>query len=454
MMNILSVVGTESSSTLIGTFYENTIFIIGFLMVLAIIGGKITEKLNFPKVTGYILMGVLVGPSLMSIILTDHFIETVNHTFDIDFKGIISLEKIHAFKIIREVAIGFIGYTIGLELKFSKISKTGKQVTIITFAQAFVTAVFVTVAVILYMSATGKPNALTYGLILGAIATATAPAPIIAIVKNYRTKGPVTDTLLPLVAMDDAIGIMLFAIMLAIGTVFLGIDRELTLAYEIFEPIKEIFLSIAIGVGLGYILSFLVKRFNRDSEAMLLMMILATLLCGIGIGQVVHVSEILLPMSIGAVLSNTVTESFEHRLTKNTDLFGAPIMLAFFMLAGLELDLSTLPIVGVLGLIYITVRVVGKVLGSSVSAKAVKAAPTVTKYLGWTLIPQAGVAINMAIATNTHFEDIIGYEHIGAEIMTIILAATVIYEVFGLIIVKASMSAAGEIDAQHASWEK
>lgn len=452
---------TEGSTTLMGLLYQNTIFALGLMVLLALIGGKLIERLNFPKVTGYIIMGILVGPSMASILFGStelgnetQLLLSLNHMFDIDFKGLISSEMVHAFTIIRQVAIGFIGYTIGLELKLSKLKKTGKQVTVITLVQAFVTAILVSAAIMTYMAATGKDYILTYGLILGAIATATAPAPIIAVVKNYRTKGPVTDVLLPLVALDDAIGIMLFAIMLSVGVTILPTGAEsLSVLHIIWEPVREIVLSLGVGAVLGFALSFLVKKFNRDSDAILLLMIISAVFLGIGIGQAVHASAILLPMTIGVVLTNTIKEAFEHRLTRATDLFSAPIMLSFFMIAGLELDLTTLPIVGIMGVIYIIVRVVGKVSGSFFSAKAVKAPPTVTKYLGWTLIPQAGVAIDMAITANQRFEGITGFEQIGSQIMTIVLAATVVYEILGLIIVKTALGKAGEIDAQQVGWD-
>lgn len=413
--------------------HENSIWNVGTMIAFGLIGGKLIEKLNFPKVTGYILMGILIGPSVLNAI---------------------GSEMVHNFTIIRQVAIGFIGYTIGLELKFSKLRKTGKQVSIITVAQAVSTAVLVCLAVVAYMSVTNGNYIWTYGLILGAIATATAPGPIVAVVKNYRTKGPVTDVLLPLVALDDAIGIMLFAIMLSLGTTLLPIAGvDLTVMQMMWEPVKEIGLSIIIGSGIGFALSYIVKRYNRDDDTILLMMIIAAVFGGIGIGQAVHASAILLPMTVGVVLTNTIQESFEHRLTKASDLFAAPIMLAFFTIAGMELDLNKLLVIGVVGVIYIVVRVVGKVSGAYFSAKAVKAPPTVVKYLGFTLIPQAGVAIDMAITANQRFSDIAGYEEIGINIMTIVLAATVIYEVLGLVVVKTALDKAGEIDAGNIGWK-
>lgn len=433
-MDVLLSASVDHGETLIEVLRANNILNVGLMILFALIGGKLIEKVNFPKVTGYILIGILVGPSVLNII---------------------SKDMVHNFTIIRQVAIGFIGYTIGLELKLSKLKKTGKQVTIITLAQAFTTALFVTMAIWAYMTLSGGQHVWTYALILGAIATATAPGPIVAVVKSYRTKGPVTDVLLPLVALDDAIGIMLFAVMLSVGVTLLpiaGAAEHLSVLQIMWEPAKEILLSFGIGGLLGGLLTFVVLRYNREADKTLMMVIVSIVFIGIGIGQGVHASAILLPMTIGIIIANTVEESYEHRLTRTTDLFAAPIMLSFFTIAGMELDLSKLVVVGMIGVIYIIIRVVGKVSGSYVSARAMKAPPTVVKYLGFTLIPQAGVAIDMALTAKQRFEGITDFEFIGTDIMTIVLAATVIYEVLGLVVVKSALGKAGEIDAQKTGW--
>lgn len=423
---------TGENLGLFETLNQNIIFSIAALILLGILGGKLVEIINFPKVTGYILIGIVIGPSVF---------------------GVLSHEMLDHFIIIRQMAIGFIGYTIGLELKLKKLMKTGKQVTIITLAQAFLTTVLVTLAITTYLSVTDGDYAWTYGLILGAIATATAPGPIVAVVKNFRTKGPVTDVLLPLVALDDAIGIMIFAVMLSLGVSLLNPTGGTNLVHMILEPVFEILISFGVGGALGFILYLLVKKFNRDDDKILLMMTIGIVIAGIGLGQVFHASAILLPMTIGVVLTNLIDNQYEKRLTKNTDLFSAPILLGFFTLAGAELDLHVLRLIGMIGIIYIVVRVIGKVLGSYLSAKAVKAPPTVVKYLGFTLIPQAGVAIDMALTAELRFASMPGFEVIGSEIMTIVLAATVIYEVFGLIVVKSALSKAGELEAGKVGWD-
>ena len=431
MLNLLSTTTSENMN-LFEMLSSNVIFSIAALILLGILGGKLVEIIKFPKVTGYILIGILIGPGVF---------------------GVLTHDMLDHFIIIRQMAIGFIGYTIGLELKLKKLMKTGKQVTIITLVQAFLTSFLVTLAIATYLSVTDGDYVWTYALILGAIATATAPGPIVAVVENYRTKGPVTDVLLPLVALDDAIGIMIFAVMLSLGVSLLSPTGGTDIVHMMLEPILEIGISFGFGAVLGFILYFLVKKFNRDDDKILLMMTIGIVIAGIGLGQIFHASAILLPMTIGVVLTNLVEESYEKRLTKNTDLFSAPILLGFFTLAGAELDLHVLRLVGIIGLIYIVVRVVGKVLGSYLSARAVKAPPTVVKYLGFTLIPQAGVAIDMALTAELRFASMPGFEIIGSEIMTIVLAATVIYEVFGLIVVKSALSRAGEIDAGKVGWD-
>jgi len=426
----------ESIIAWIGTawehLYENPLYGVAALIIFGLIGGKIISMLKFPRVTGYILMGIIIGPSVLNVL---------------------SVDMVEHFTIIRQVAIGFIGYTIGLELKFSKLKKTGKQVTIITFVQAITTAVLVCLAIVAYLTITNGKYIWTYGLILGAIATATAPGPIVAVVKSFRTKGPVTDVLLPLVALDDAIGIMLFAVMLSLGTSFLS--GPVSIGHMLLDPFLEISLSIGFGVLIGFIVTVIAKKYNRESDSFLMMVIIGFVFLGIAIGQAVHASAILLPMTIGVFLTNSIDDRYEHRLTQNTDLFTAPILLAFFTIAGAELQLSLLAQIGVMGVIYLLVRVFGKVVGSHYSAKAVKAPKTVVKYLGFTLIPQAGVAIDMALTTKLRFEsaELADFSEIGAVIMTIVLAATVIYEVFGLIVVKTALGKAGEIDAAVGDWE-
>ncbi|MCF7925674.1 MAG: cation:proton antiporter [Candidatus Izimaplasma sp.] len=415
--------------------YENRLYGVSLLIIFGLLGGKLISVIKFPKVTGYILIGILIGPSVLKFL---------------------SLEMVESFTIIRQVAIGFIGYTIGLELKFNKLKKTGKQVTIITLAQAFTTAILVCMSIVLFLTLINAEHAWTYGLILGAIATATAPAPILAVVKNYRTKGPVTDVLLPLVALDDAIGIMLFAILLSFGTSLLVANESVSLLNILLEPLIEIVLSVGIGLLIGLIITTIVKRFNREDDKFLMMVIVGFIFFGIGIGQAVHASAILLPMTIGIYITNSIEEKYKDRLTNTTDLFSGPILLSFFTIAGAELQLGLLTKIGEIGIIYLIVRVVGKYVGSTVSAKMVKAPKMVQKWIGLTLIPQAGVAIDMALTTQLRFEatpELAPYMQIGLSITTVILAATVIYEVVGLVIVKTALDKAGEIDAAVTDWQ-
>lgn len=417
--------------TLIEKLQDNVLFMIALVVIFGVLGGWFVEKIRFPKVTGYIVVGLIVGPSILGV-FSEHMVESLT--------------------IVRQVAIGFIGYTIGLELRISELKETGKQVTVITIAQALVTAVAVAAMVILFIE--DREHKWTYGLILGAIATATAPAPIIAVVKGYNSKGPVSDMLLPLVALDDVIGIIFFSIMLSLGTVLLNLnDQVMSFGAMLMEPAREIGVSLASGVVIGAVVTLILVRLRKkekSSDEMYLLVILGALFLGIGFGLAVHASAILLPMAIGAVITNFIPHELEHKLSRIVNLFSAPVILTFFMIAGMELNISILGSIGVIGIVYIVVRVVGKVTGSYFSAKAIKAPPTVIKYLGWTLIPQAGVAIDMALTADMRFKSLAVIHgdwvaEIGTTIMTIVLAATLVYEVFGLIIVKRALVQAGEI---------
>ncbi len=197
--------------------------------------------------------------------------------------------------------------------------------------------------------------------------------------------------------------IMLFAVLLSFATALLNVTGQAVgILHMVLEPLKEIGISLIAGAIIGFVLQYALKKLKAKdcNDEVLLFVIISALFFGIGFGLVTHASAILLPMTIGVILTNSITTEFENRLTKISDLFGAPILLAFFVIAGAELRVDILPTIGLIGVVYILVRVIGKVMGATISSKLVKAPPTVTKYLGWTLIPQAGVAIDMDLTVD------------------------------------------------------
>lgn len=376
-------------------------------LLLGLLASKVTKKIKLPNVTGYIIMGLIVGPHAL---------------------GWLPLQVVQDFGMISEIALGFIAFSIGSEFKLSYLKKIGKSTFIIAVVAALAAVVLVDVALIL----TGHEVA--FSIVLGSIAAATAPAATLMVVKQYKAKGPVTSALLPVVAIDDAAAIMIFGISVAIAKA-MSSQGSVSLASTMLAPVIEILGSMIFGAVLGVILTYLTKWFtgrgNRISSA------IAMILLSIGASNLLGFSPLLTCMTMSGVyvnLSKVYNVVFElvERVTP-------PIFILFFFISGANLDLAIIPSVGLVGVLYIVFRVIGKVGGSALGSKMAGAEPVVTKYLGYTLIPQAGVAIGLATMAMA-----VVPEH-GVEIQTVILSATVVYELAGPLITKIALIKAGEI---------
>lgn len=411
-------------------FYEaltaNIIYNIALLLTLGIIGGKLAEICRLPKVTGYIIIGIIAGPSALNLLSSD---------------------VLYSFKPFKILALGFIGFNIGLELNLKNLFKLGKNVLIITFSQSVLTFLVVMFAVVLFVD----EYQWTYGLIFGAIATVTTPAPILACIKSYHVNGRLSSLLCPMVALDDAVGVMIFAFVLPISVYLAGhVGEVISMSTLVVGPLFEIGFSILIGGMIGIILIFILNHLRKGDNISLLLIVVIGIFFGIGIGYAAEISAILLPLTIGVFIANGLDSEFMMKIKENTDSIILPILLIFFTLSGADLNINLLPQLGGLGLIYIIVRMIGKYVGASASAKIVGERKEVVKYLGVTLIPQGGVAIDMAILAEVRFlqlanETNADFVEIGSTILTVILAATVIYKVFGEIIVKWAFNKAHEI---------
>ncbi len=412
-------------------FYEqlshSIIFNIALLLTLGIIGGKLAEFAKLPKVTGYIIIGIIIGPNAL---------------------GLMSHDVLASFKPFKILALGFIGFNIGMELNFKRLKKTGKEVLFVTLSQALLTFFLVAGAVYIF----ADEFKWTYALIFGAIAMVTTPAPILVCIKSYHVKGRLTNLLCPMVALDDAFGIIVFAFILPISIYLAGHSGEVISAGNLLlGPMLEIGFSIIVGSILGLIIIYILNHFRKGDNLSLLLIVVVGLFFGIGIGYAAEMSAILLPLTIGVLVANLLDQDFMVDVKQNTDAVILPILLVFFTLSGAELDVALLPRLGELGLIYIFVRIIGKMIGSSVSTKIMGERKEVVKYLGVTLIPQGGVAIDMAILAEFRFLQLASeldnphFAVIGSTVLTIILAATVIYKVFGEIIVKWAFKKAGEL---------
>lgn len=394
------------------------ILCVAIALVAGLLSSRLMRLFNLPNVTGYLIVGLLIGPYMLNILSNE---------------GLITDGVLSGLNDITTVALGFIAFSIGSSFKISSLKHLGKSVVSITLCQALFTTFVVDVVLILLGLVIDIP--LPVAITLGAIATATAPAATLLVVRQYKAKGIVTDTLLPVVAFDDAIGLMVFSISLAIAEV-LASGQALTFKATVLEPVFEILCSLALGAALGAILAFAMRFFK--SRANRITMIIAAVLIGAALADVWNLSNLLVCMMIGALYCNIHTDN--ARVLEVMDRWTHPLFMLFFVLSGADLDLSVIPTVGLLGIAYILARSFGKIFGADLGARLVHADKNVKKYLGWTLLPQAGVAIGMAQLVITALPDY------GVKIRTVVLCATLVYELVGPIVTKIALTRAGEIE--------
>jgi len=416
-----------SSILSLENLHSNVFIDIALLVLIGIVGGKIAELVHLPRVTGYIIIGMIFGPNVLNL-------------FNVDM--------ISDFKAMKILGLGFIGYNVGLEVNFKMLKYNRFAVSFITLFQAVVTFVLVGGTILIFV----KEYAWTYALIFGAIATVTTPAPIVACIRSYHTKGRLTALLCPMIALDDVLGVIIFAFVLPISVYLAGHTGE-TLSFTILlgEPLLQILLSIGVGTIIGLVVERFIEYFYKGDNITLFLIIIIGLLFGIGVTYMFDLSTILLPLTIGAILSNKLSFELRDKIRTISDAFILPILLVFFTLSGAELNIGLLSTLEIVGVIYIVVRVVGKILGTFTASVILREEAKVKKYLGLALIPQGGVAIDMAILAEIRFIQLSqetmnnDYAVIGSTILTVILAAVLIYKVFGEIIVKWSFRQANEI---------
>lgn len=376
-------------------------------IALGLLLTRIAKKINLPNVTAYLVAGLAVGPYCLNL-------------FDQDALAGVAQ--------ITSVALGFIAFSIGGEFKWESLKRVGTKAVIITLFQAL--AALALVDIVLLVFGFDVPLSIT----LGAIATATAPAATLMVVRQYRAQGTMTNTLLSVVAMDDAVGLAAFSISLAIAQ-SLTSGAAPTLYNMLISPLLEIILSLVVGGLLGALLSFLMRFFRSRANRLSLM--LAAVLAGVALADGYGLSSLLTCMAIGAAMVNLRDDS--EMLVETIDRWTPPLFTLFFVISGAELDLHVLSTVGILGLLYILARSLGKYFGARVGASVVKSEPKIRKYLGLTLLPQAGVAIGMAQVVITKLPEY------GAEIRAVVLCATLVYELIGPVITRIALERSGEI---------
>lgn len=415
---------------------------------IALIGGlllsRITKKLDLPAVTAYLIAGILVGPYCLG-------------SLGISGLGFVSMENVREYSIVSDVALGFIAFSIGNEFRLTQLKKIGRQATIVGIFQAVVTTVVVDIALIALHFAI--PDVLTVegAIILSAIASATAPAATLMVVMQYKAKGPVTDILLPVVALDDAVGLVIFAISFGIARAMNS--GVISITSVILEPLLEVVLSLLLGAIMGVLFHICERFFHSNSKR--LSVSIAFVLITIALSKLtftvgeVHIafSSLLTCMMLGTIFCNIC--DFSEELMERVDKWTAPLFVLFFVLSGAELELSVFGnlLMVLVGVVYIITRSAGKYSGAYISAKFSGCDEKIVKYLGITLLPQAGVALGMAMKAKAFGE-------IGEMVATITLFAVLVYELIGPMLTKMALTKAGDIQpdgatsARHAHVEK
>ncbi len=414
---------------------------------------RVCKLLKLPAVTGYLIAGILVGCFCLG-----RF--TLPGDLHLGF-GEADFSDIHALSIISDIALGFIAFSIGSEFKLSDLKKTGKQATVIGIIQALAAAA-VCIGVLLglhyiLLAATGKDYLpISAVLILGAIATATAPAATLMVVRQYKAKGPLTDLLLPIVALDDAVGLVIFAVLFGAAKAIAG--GSASVVSIIVEPLVEIVASLLLGAILGFILSKLEKLFHSNSNRLSLVItfifvtVALTELKNLHIGSFhIAFSSLLTCMMCGTIFCN-ICECSDEMMAR-ADGWTKPLLIVFFVISGAELDLNVFktPIFVLIGVVYIIARCIGKYFGAMGSAKMTKCSPDIVKYLGITLFPQAGVALGMV---STVSADKALDPNIASTVRFIILFAVLVYEIFGPVMTKWALTKAGDITEKPANFSR
>lgn len=425
-------------------YFPIYLYIAVFLLV-ALLSTRLMKLLKLPNVTGYIITGIIMGPFVFGVLFN-------NFTYEGIKQGII-YEYVDKISWISTIALGFIAFSIGTSFKSSTLKSVGKQAIIITFFEAFGASLLLIGALIVAHYIDEVHVSWQLVLTLSAIASATAPAATLMVIKQYKAKGPLVNTLLPVVALDDAAALILFAILFQIAK---GLSvGEFSLYNMLAKPVIEISISLAIGAVLGFFISLLNKLFKSRNNRLILCIF--TVFSAVGFYYLFkntwmgsfELSSLLICMIAGAIYVNFTKHN------ENTydvlDKFTSPLYMVFFVLSGASLDLSiffseTGLIVLIIAAIYIVFRVIGKWLGAFTGASITHCEEKIKKYLGFTLVPQAGVAIGLSTTACKIFNEIPGMSETGNLILAVILTSTLVYELIGPFISKFALTKAGEIE--------
>ena len=412
------------------THMEQMLICLSIALIAGLLMSRLAKAVNLPAVTSYLVAGLLLGPFVLG---------------RLGFSGLGigfgSLEQVEGYGVVTQVALGFIAFVIGNEFRLSSLRSMGQQAITVGIAQAVITTALVDVALVGVHLLFPQVLSLASAITLGSIAAATAPAATLMVVKQYKAKGPLTHLLLMVVAIDDAVGLVLFSASYGVANALE--QGHMDLLSVVVEPLMEILLSLLLGAVAGYLLNLLEVYFHSRSKRMSLSVAFVLLTVGVSLLEVevggvrCGFSLLLVCMMTGTVFCNVCPTSEE--LMDRLDRWVSPINILFFVLSGAELDLTILsnPLVLLVGVVYIASRSLGKISGAYTSCRATKCSPSIQKYLGITLLPQAGVALGMA-AEAAQLSD-------GHMVRNVVLFSVLVYELVGPTLTRMALTAAGEI---------
>jgi Kef-type K+ transport system membrane component KefB len=394
------------------------LLLFGVILILGLAGGRLFEKIGIPQVVGYIIVGLILG-------------ESITH--------VVPGKLLDNLSPLTSIALAFIGFMVGGELNIATFRKYGGQFFTILFSEGMLAMILVSVFVTLWT------RNIALGILLGALSSATAPAATVDVLWEYRSRGPLTNTILAIVALDDGLALILYGFAFAFSKAIVG-RETLNLQNMLSQPLLEIFGSVAIGIALGFLADKSLQWIKSKEDK--LVIIIGTVLLASGAAAMLQLSLILTSMVLGFYLTNINP----HRNESNFEIIKAfvpPIYIIFFVFIGARLNLGLLPKMGIIGALYIVGRTAGKWIGAFGGAKLSHSPDTVRKYLGFALFSQAGVAIGLALDTYQNFRHYgAAGNQIGNTIINVIAATTFIVQIIGPPSVKYAISRAGEIPPQ------
>ena len=406
-----------------------TLLCISIALAAGLFMSRLSKLLGLPSVTAYLVAGIIIGPYGLG-------------RLGIAGLGFTSIENVQSFELISDVALGFIAFAIGNEFRLSQLKQIGKQATFIGIFQAVIATLCVDAVLIALHFVLGDKLPLSMAVTLGAVAAATAPAATLMVVRQYKAKGKLTDLLLPIVAIDDAVGLIIFAISFGIAKAIES--GQVNLTAIIVEPLLEIVLSLLFGFIMGMLFSACEKFFSSNSKRLSLSITFVFFTVAISMlkfeigGIHIGFSTLLVCMMLGTIFCNVC--DFSAEIMEKTDKWTNPLFTLFFVLSGAELELGVFGDVAIIGIgaAYIISRSFGKYFGAYGSAKLMGCEKNTVKYLGITLLPQAGVALGMSVTAMELGE-------VGHMIRNIVLFSVLIYELFGPVMTKIALTKAGDI---------